>query len=212
MRAQWKVRRGIVSSREHDLVCQALPQLSGLQKLRVEKLLQEVSGRLFAKIQNARRRKKVSRDRGAGSNHGSAFVDVLDEGGLLIGLEVGTVDVAGQRFIRSVRPLYRSPRGETSGMLHGAGGPGNTVTLKAKEGFAVGGITAKVSGRLEGLAISFMQIQGLTLNPRNVYTSPWVGGQTSGGEIRFGGSGSPVIGVAGRVTNVVEAISLMTLR
>jgi hypothetical protein len=204
--------RDRVESRALIWYAKALPQLSGLQKLRVEKLLQEVSGRLFAKIQNALRAKKVSRDRGAGSNHGSAFVDVLDEGGLLIGLEVGTVDVAGQRFIRSVRPLYRSPRGETSGMLHGAGGPGNIVTLKAKEGFAVGGITAKVSGRLEGLSVTFMQLQGLTMTPRNAYTSPWVGGQTSGGEIRLGGSGSPVIGIAGRVTNVVEAISLITLR
>ncbi len=97
-------------------------------------------------------------------------------------------------------------------MLHGAGGPGNTITLKANEGFAVGGVTAKVSGRLEGLSITFMQIQGLTLNPRNVYNSPWAGGQSSGGEIRLGGSGSPVIGIAGRLTNVVEAISLITLR
>jgi hypothetical protein len=202
--------RDRVESRALVWYAKALPQLSGLQKLRVEKLLQEVSGRLFAKIQNSLRAKKVSRDRGAGSNHGATFADVLDEGGLLIGLEVGTIDANGQRFIRSVRPLYRSPRGETSGMLHGSAG--NTVTLKAKEGFAVGGITAKVSGRLEGLSVTFMQTQGLTLNPRSAYNSPWVGGQSSSGESRLGGSGSPVIGIAGRVTNVVEAISLITLR
>jgi hypothetical protein len=86
------------------------------------------------------------------------------------------------------------------------------VTLKAKEGFAVGGITAKVSGRLEGLAITFMQTQGLTLNPRNAYSSPWAGSQANGAEVRLGGSGSPVVGIAGKLTNVVEAISLITMR
>src|SRR4029077_12947484 len=67
--------RDRVESRALLWYATALPQLSGLQKLRVEKLLQEVSGRLYAKIQNAIRTKKVSRDRGGGSNHGSAFVD-----------------------------------------------------------------------------------------------------------------------------------------
>ena len=194
-----------------------LPQLSGLPKLRVEKLLQEVSARLFAKIQNAIRAKKVSRDRPAGSNRGSPFIDVLDDGGLLVGLEVGTVDVNGQRFIRSLRPVYRSPRGETTGALHGAGSPGRTVTLKAKDGFAIGGISVKGTSHIESLSITFMQLQGFTLNPRSTYSSPWVGtqgdaAQAGGTEIHLGGSGSPVIGIAGRLSNVVEAISLISLR
>jgi hypothetical protein len=204
--------RDRIESRALFWYTKALPQLSGVPKLRVEKLLQEVSGRLFARIQAATRTKKLSRDRGAGSNRGTAFFDVLDEGGLLIGLEVGTVDVGGQRYIRSLRPLYRSARGETSGVLHGASGPGNTVTLKAKEGYAVGGITAKVSGRLDGLSITFMQTQGLTLNPRNAYSSAWAGSQAASTEFHLGGSGLPVVGVAGRLTNVIEAISLITLR
>ncbi len=55
--------RDRVESRATFWYAKALPQLSGLQKLRVEKLLQEVSGRLFAKIQIALRQEGVARPR-----------------------------------------------------------------------------------------------------------------------------------------------------
>ncbi len=135
---------------------------------------------------------------------------MLDDGGLLVGLEVGTVDVNGRRFIRSLRPVYRSPRGETTGTLHGESSPGRTVTLKAKDGFAIGGISVKGTSHIESLSITFMQLQGFTLDPRSTYSSPWVGtqgdaAQASGTEIHLGGSGSPVIGIAGRLSNVIKA-------
>jgi hypothetical protein len=194
----------------------ALPQLSGLQKLQVEKVLQEAEGKVFIRIQNALRGKKISISRPAGANRGVSFADVLDEGGLLIGLEVGTIDVGGQRYIRALRPIYRAARGEVSGQTRGQG-RGETVTLKAKDGFAVGGIAAKANGHIEAIAITFMQTEGLGLNPRNSYNSQWVGGDGSGQEVHLGGSGSPVVGVSGKLVpvsgaSVLEGLSIISLR
>jgi hypothetical protein len=195
----------------------ALPQLSGLQKLKAEKVLQDADGKVFIRIQNALRGKKISISRPAGANRGASFLDVLDEGGLLIGLDVGTIDVAGQRYIRSIRPIYRAARGEVPGQTRGQG-RGETITLKAKDGFAVGGIAVKANGHIEAISITFMQTEGLGLNPRSSYNSQWVGGDGSGQEVHLGGSGSPVVGVSGKLlvpasgASVLEGLSIISLR
>jgi hypothetical protein len=206
-----------VEARSLFWYAKALPQLSGLQKLKVEKVLQDADGKVFIRIQNALRGKKISISRPAGANRGVSFLDVLDEGGLLIGLDVGTIDVAGQRYIRSIRPIYRAARGEVPGQTRGQG-RGETVTLKAKDGFAVGGIAVKANGHIEAISITFMQTEGLGLNPRNSYNSQWVGSDGSGQEVHLGGSGSPVVGVSGKLlvpasgASVLEGLSIISLR
>jgi hypothetical protein len=206
-----------VESRSLYWYTRALPLLSGLQKLRVEKMLQDAGGKVFVRIQNALRAKKIAISRPAGSIRGpGGFFDVLDEGGLLVGLEIGTIDVGGQRYIRSIRPIYHAARGEIPGALHGSN-RGETITLKAKEGFAVGGIAVKAGSHVEAIAITFMQSEGLGLNPRNSYNSQWLGGDGGGQEFHLGGSGSPVVGVTGKITaannsSVLEGLSTISLR
>lgn len=205
-----------VEARSLFWYAKALPQLSGLQKLTVEKVLQDADGKVFIRIQNALRGKKTSISRPAGANRGASFLDVLEEGGLLIGLDVGTIDVAGQRYIRSIRPIYRAARGEVPGQTRGQG-RGEMIPLKAKDGFAVGGIAVKSNGHIEAISITFMQTEGLGLNPRNSYNSQWVGGDGSGQEVHLGGSGSPVVGVSGKLVpvngaSVLEGLSIISLR
>jgi hypothetical protein len=190
----------------------ALPQLSGLPKLRVEKRLEEASAKLFARIQNALRAKKVVYSRPAGSNSGAGFADMLEDGGLLVGFEIGTIDVNGERYIRAMRPIYRSAHGEANGQWHGPR-QGNNFTLKAKDGYAVGALTVRAATRINGLSITFMQIEGLGLNSRNSYTSEWVGGKGNSPESHLGGSGSPAVGLAGKTDQTaLEEISLISLR
>jgi hypothetical protein len=194
-----------------------LPQLAGLQKLEVEKVLQDAAGKVYLRIQSALRAKKFSFSKAAGSNRGIGFIDVLDEGGLLVGLEIGTIDVNGQKFIRSVKPLYRAARGDVAGPAHGIGA-GQTTTVTAKEGFAVGGIAVKAGAHVEAISITFMQTEGMGLNSRNSYNSQWVGGDSGAQEFRLGGSGAAVVGIAGRIapvnksTSVLEGIQLISLR
>ena len=136
---------------------------------------------------------------------------MLDDGGVLIGFEIGTTDQNGERYIRSIRPIYHSAKpGDINGSNHGQG-RGDVTTIKAKEGFAVGALTVKAGNHIEGLSITFMATEGLALNPRNSYTSDWIGGQGQGPDIHLGGSGSLVVGFAGRATNVLEAISLFSI-
>ena len=94
--------------------------------------------------------------------------------------------------------------------MHG-GGRGDVLTVRAREGFAVGGVTIKASSRIEGLSVTFMQIQGTGLNTRNAYTSDWYGGH-GGVNIRLGGSGNPMVGIAGKADNVLQEMALMQTR
>lgn len=208
-----------VEARSLYWYAKALPNLSGLPRVRIEKILQDYSSKLYFRIQAALKSRKTSISRPAGSNRGNGFFDVLEEGGLLIGLEVGTIDIGGgERIIRSIRPIYRSARGESPGVNHGQG-RGDTTILKAKDGFAVGSVTVKTAaGHVVAVTITFMQTEGLGLNSRNSYNSLWAGGEGMGQEIKLGGTGSPVVGIAGRIATAnngataLEALSIVTLK
>ena len=107
--------------------------------------------------------------------------------------------------------MYRSARGDVVyGSNHGR--RGDVVTIKAKEGYAVGGLVVRGSKHIEGLSITFMQTEGLALSPRNSYSSDWFGSPGPATETHLGGSGALVVGFAGRATNVIDAISLISLR
>jgi hypothetical protein len=70
--------------------------------------------------------------------------------------------------------------------------------VKAKKGYAVGGLTVKSMALVDGFSITFMKVNangGLDKSKR--YESKWVGGKGGGQETRIGGDGRPVIGIVG---------------
>lgn len=186
----------------------ALPNLSGVDKSRVLKRFLESTGRVFARVQAAMRAKKAAFTQPVptipprGSNRVRTFADAADEGGLLIGFEFGLgKGDDGNSYIRAIRPIFLTPRGETQGTMHGAP-TGDTVSIRAPMGFAVGGMSVKAPGRtIEGISVVFMQIQGAGLDPRIEYNSPWFGNRTSAIATRIGGSGVPAVGIVGRADN-----------
>lgn len=191
---------------------QSLPNLSGLPKAKVEKRLQEVTGRIFARAQAAMRGNKVVYSPAVGSNRGAPFVDRPDEGGLLIGFEIGLGGGKdGSEYVRAIRPLFATAHGETQGTMHGTT-RGDVITIRAHEGFAVGGVTFKATNRIEGLSVTFMQIQGVGLDPRIAYTSDWYGGRTNGAMVRLGGNGNPMIGIVGKADNTLQELTLVQTR
>ncbi len=188
------------------------PQLTGLVKLRVDKRLQEIVGRVFARVQTAQRTKKLNVTPAVGApNRGNQFVDMADEGGLLIGFEVGLSHFNGDT-IQSLRPIFLTPHGEANGARHGGNRQADVTTIKAREGYAVGGVTFKGTNRFEAVSVTFMQIQGAGLSSRGSYVSDWAGNQDAKGVVRMGGSGVLVVGVAGRADNALQSISLITVR
>jgi hypothetical protein len=126
------------------------------------------------------------------------FQDVPAEGALLIGFEVGESTFAVNPIISYLRPIYLTTRGEQFGASIGPR-PANVRTVKAKPGYAVGGLKAHGGSLLDGFSLTYMRLiaeHGL-LKAGDSYESGWQGGTGgSGGEV--GGDGSLVVGVAGR--------------
>jgi hypothetical protein len=89
--------------------------------------------------------------------------------------------------------------------------PGAKSDLIAKDGYAVAGVTARSGARLDGLSVTFMRLKpDGTLDPRDTYKSPWVGGQ--GGEVEqtvATAGNKPALGLHGRTGNGVYALGLV---
>ena len=129
---------------------------------------------------------------------------------MLIGFEVGFGKFVGKPVIHSLRPIYITPQGEVTGDQHGTFDNGQVV-VKAKDGYAVGGTTVKAGLGIDGFAVIFMRNNGGRLDPADSYTSDWIGGKGGGRETLLAGTGTPVVGVYGRLNqqHVVCALGLV---
>jgi S1-C subfamily serine protease len=125
------------------------------------------------------------------------FKDVAPDGGLLIGLELGLGKFFQEDVIKSVRPIYRVGGKEQFGSQRGVP-PSPVVTIKAKDGYAVGAITCKSGLNFDGCSLTFMKVVGDKLDPGDAYESEWVGYVGRKQPTRIGGDGTPVVGLAGR--------------
>lgn len=130
----------------------------------------------------------------------NTFKDAAPDGGLLVGFEFGLVKPFGREVIRGVRPIFRAGEKETLGEQHGAAG--RTVTVKAKDGYAVGRVTARHFGAFEGCSVTFMKVADGKLDAADSYESEWVGSEEANKTLtKLGGDGTPVLGVVGRVND-----------
>jgi hypothetical protein len=139
------------------------------------------------------------------------FTEVPAPGTLLIGFDVGLGLFGGDEMIYSLRPIYRTDDGEGFVASHGlfpedAVGAKprvrtnmtRTVKVRARPGYAVGGIYLRTGLIINGMAVTFMRIDGRNLDATQAYTSEWIGDRTGGSEEYLGGGGSPAVGVYGR--------------
>ena len=72
------------------------------------------------------------------------------------------------------------------------------MKLVAKPDYAVASINARHAPVVHGLSVTFMKVVDGKLDPKDTYESDWIGGMGGGGPTKLGGSGAPVIGVAGK--------------
>lgn len=126
------------------------------------------------------------------------FRDNAPEGGLLVGFQIGLGRFVKDDIIVAVRPIYRTKQGDGFGKQHGAN-MNRMVSVKAKPGYAIGGITAKAALSVHGFKITFMKVnKDGTLDPTDTYDSDWIGGVGGGKETVLGGDGTRIIGIVGK--------------
>jgi predicted Zn finger-like uncharacterized protein len=128
------------------------------------------------------------------------FQDEAPPGGVLIGFNVGLGQFINNDIIAAVQPIYRTAAGEVLGKSFGTNF-GRVVSVKAKDGYAVGGITAKAGLTCDGFSVTFMRVAGETLNPADAYQSQWIGGRGGGQETFLGGGNRPIVGIVGKANN-----------
>lgn len=127
------------------------------------------------------------------------FKDVAPNGGMLIGLEIGVGKFGPWDTIKAVRPIYRVDGKEEFGKQHGTK-PASPITIKAREGYALGAISCISGLNFDGFLLTFMRVKDGKLDPSDAYDSEWVGQVANKPRTRLGGDGTPVVGIAGRGT------------
>ena len=142
-----------------------------------------------------------------GGNGGWGFGDIPKGQALLLGFNL---KVTKFPLIGSLEPVYLYSDGEFSGSRHGYSGR-DKYSVKARPGYAVGGLIVKPGDLIDGFKIVFMRIDNGRLDPKDSYESRWYGGRGGGPETPIGGDGRPVIGVHGRSEAHLNAIGLIQL-
>ena len=124
------------------------------------------------------------------------------DGAILTGFEVGFGKVFNTVIIAYLRPIWLTARGEEYGTAYGRSQT-PTVIVKARDGYAVGGVVIAGGGALEGFALTFMKRGAKHLDPKDAYTSEWYGEPTrrpQPGNMRAG-DGEFVVGLFGKRFN-----------
>jgi hypothetical protein len=155
-------------------------------------------------------------------NKRGLFNELPADGAVLVGFDVGIGKFLDIETVYALRAVYMTANGETSGQEHGLfygqrkvgkrtykSKVLRRVRVLARPGYAVGGVTLRSGLNINGLSLTFMRINGRSLDPRQSYTSEWVGDRTGGNEAYMGGDGAPVVGIHG--SQDVEHVSSLGL-
>jgi hypothetical protein len=180
----------------------ALPSTTGLAKVKIEARLRE-SGTFV------RPTGKPTRSETIGGAGGGEFQDLAaSEGALLVGVKISVIPWGATMIVKSILPIYSDGLNRTEGRQCGRPS-GTEVEVVAKPGYAVGTIYAKGGTRLDGFKIVFMKIAGASLDPRDNYSSKWLGGTGGGAEVKIGGDGAYVVGIHGRCGDDIDSFGIV---
>jgi serine/threonine protein kinase len=181
----------------------ALPGATGLAKLQSEARLKQVGGLLLPSPLLTQRTELV------GGSGGAGYDDSSRDGGVLVGLRMNWAD-QGLQVLKAVQPLFSSGSSLHEGPVRGKP-QGTFKEAVAKPGYAVGGILARGSNRVNGMKVVFMKIAGIGLDPRDSYESAWFGDRGAN-DVRLGLDGTYVLGICGGAFEDVDSLGLLMLR
>lgn len=138
------------------------------------------------------------------------FNELPNYAAILIGFDLGVGKFGDIETIYALRPIYLTVNGEVRGQDHGlfadrplGGGKVRktkvlrTLRIQAPAGYAVGGMTVRSGLNINGLALTFLRIDGKSLDPKQARSSVWVGDRTGGSEKSVDGTGAPIVGIFG---------------
>jgi len=98
--------------------------------------------------------------------------------------------------VTTFRPIFLTQKGRITGTTHGNPGE-RLIRVEAKPGYAVGALTIKAGLGVDGMSVTFMEIDEDGLNPNRTYESEWLGGMGGDEKKRIAGTGAPVVGIYG---------------
>ena len=137
--------------------------------------------------------------------------DFAPLGGILCGLDVALGKSArGTPSVQAVTAVYLvGNSAKASALVLGKPGSPNVRPLRAKPGYAVGGIEAAADETgLSGFKLVFMRIKGAGLDLTDSYDSEFVGGDAPG-HLRYLTDGRCFMGLDGTYTHLVNSFSLL---
>src|SRR5262249_41781775 len=132
----------------------------------------------FATIEAAVKANRLLQTKSSDSSKGT-FCETLKNPGALVGFELGLGKFVNVELIYAVRPIYLNAEGEQIGAGHGLFTNGTkdgkpirsdvtrTVRVKAKAGYAVGGVIVRQGLFMNGLALRCYRIDGARLDLRD---------------------------------------------
>jgi hypothetical protein len=130
-------------------------------------------------------------------NESERFRAVGPKHGLLVGMRVGYVNAFGGSKVGAVQPIFQVDSTYSEGDQFG-GDLGQGVTIVAKAGYAVGAINTRAGLLLDAFQIVFMKYKSGRLDPKDSYTTDWIGDPRGGGLGGATGGGRLVVGIHGR--------------
>ncbi|MFO0806341.1 MAG: hypothetical protein U0791_24825 [Gemmataceae bacterium] len=195
---------------------------SGLNKTRIEKRIAELQPIADAKADRsemwAALRRTADQDRLRkwrllnNPTTDKAVEELAPSGGYLVGFHYTT---AANKLPGVVQPIYMTPFGEAVGGSYGTAGKKDSAraTVKAKPGYAIGGLSIRAGGTVEAVKPVFMRIVGKGLNKDDSYEGPMIGNTTQDLTL-LGGDGAFIVGLHGRLnekSGKFDALSPITL-
>jgi hypothetical protein len=162
----------------------------------------------------------LQQTRTLGGSGKTPFSETSANPSVLIGFELGLGKFFNLEVIYALRPIYLTAEGERRGPPHGLfqtfgaakrrSKVTRTVWVTAKPGYAVGGLTGRAGLLLNGMAVTFMRLDGGKLNPDDKYQSDWIGDRTGGSETAIDSQGMLVVGIHGKEGDVeCQALGLV---
>src|ERR1043166_2287893 len=147
------------------------------------------AGSVWAKIDPKTSKQTFKKSNQAGNIFGDQnFTETPPDGGVLIGFFAAEDD--GQ-LVCFVQPIFLTAKGEKVGNAYGAVQNRPMKCLKAKPGYAVGGVHLRTGATLDQIQVQFSKVTGERLDGTDFYRSEKVGGE-GGGPSEASGPGLPV--------------------
>jgi hypothetical protein len=151
---------------------------------------------VWAKIRQSINQRSYKTNPAIGGGFGNVAVNETHaDGGVLIGFFAGEDDGGHVGFLQ---PIYLTAQGEKVGKAYGVVRQ-PVQCLKAKAGYALGGVNMRAGIVIDALTLVFMKVDGERLNPVDGYMSATIGGQ-GGAPKGVASKGELLIGMHGNTS------------